>query len=262
MEQRDLAEKDYWDSVYGLGAPAVGGGWTPFTYDALTLEHILLAAIDRCGPDTVLEVGCADSTWLPYLAKKRNFKVSGIDYSEPGCALARARLKAEGVPGTVLCRNLFEADPEEIGRHDLVYSLGVVEHFSDLEDVLARLLEFVKPGGTLLTEVPNLVSVHGLMSWVYQPGQFAKHRLITRTRLDKAYRNLGMERIESAYAGLFSLNVVAWGRHPRFPRVDGYLVPLARKAVRYSDSVLRRLGTHRGLPGFSPFLYAIGRKPP
>ncbi len=259
MEQKDLAGKKHWDLVYSV-YDGGASGWRPMSYDELSLERMLLNEIDRCRPKTVLEVGCGNSTWLPYLAKKRGLKVFGIDYSEEGCKLARDRLEAVNVKGIIFHKDIFSADATKIGRFDFVFSLGVVEHFTVLEDVIACLLKFVKPGGLLLTEVPNLFSIHGILSWIYQPAQLAKHKIITKGEMDSAYRNVFLENINSSYLGMSSFNIVAWGMNQRFPSADIVLLPIVRRIIFFSDFILTRLKIFRGIPFFSPFLYAVGTK--
>lgn len=261
LQQEDLAEKEHWDSVYHAAVVGIEAGWKPTDYNALCIEYMLLKEIDDCQPKTVLEVGCGNSMWLSYLARARNLKVSGMDYSEEGCELARRRLKAEDVDGIVYCEDLFEGDPERIGQYDLVYTLGVVEHFSNLEDVLFHLLKYVKPGGTLLTEVPNLLSIHGALAWLYQPKQLAKHKITTRRKLMQAYRNLGLANIRSQNVGTFSLNIVAWGFNQRYPKLDFIIWPIFRRLALFSDSILKRLKVFKGISPVAPFVYISGKKP-
>src|SRR5687768_8887760 len=46
------------------------------------------------GPGSrLLEVGCGGSIWLPYFAREHGFEVTGLDYSEQGCAAAEHVLK-------------------------------------------------------------------------------------------------------------------------------------------------------------------------
>src|SRR5437660_12881004 len=63
----------------------------------------------------LLEVGCGSSEWLPYLSKQFGFRVSGLDYSEKGCALASEILAAEGVAGRIHQANLFSPPKELLG---------------------------------------------------------------------------------------------------------------------------------------------------
>ena len=222
---------------------------------------MILGTVDRHHPRTVLEVGCGDSPWLPYLAKWRQVSVAGLDYSEQGCELARNRLQIENIRGSVYCADLFSADPGEIGQYDLVYSLGVVEHFTDLGNVIGHLLKFVNPGGVLLTEIPNLVSIHGFLSWVYQPAQLAKHKLIRKNELEDAYRSHSLVNISTAYVGTFSLGIVAWGLNQRFPKADMFLLLPVRILRKLNDLTMLRLNAYRGCSFLSPFLCASGVKP-
>jgi SAM-dependent methyltransferase len=222
---------------------------------------MFLKGIDRFNPKSVLEVGCGNSVWLPYLAKKRNLRVFGLDYSEEGCELARIRLATEKVVGTVFCGDLFSPDIKGIGQFDFVYSIGVVEHFSDLENVLSNLLKFVKPGGVLLTEVPNLYSVHGIMTFLYQPELFRKHRILKKKELQAAYSNAGLSATECNYAGVFSLGIVSWGIYQRFPSLDKKIVPLIKKIQDKINPYLIKAKKYDGAFVLAPFLYAVGKKP-
>lgn len=259
--QVDLAKKEHWDRLYKQESGTVISGWKPKFYNDLSLEYIILKEIDRYRPKTILEVGCGNSRWLPYLAKNRPLKVFGMEYSEEGCELARRMLAENNVEGTIFCRDLFKAQPEDLGQYDFVYSLGLAEHFADLKDILFHLAKFVKPGGVLLTEIPNLSSFHGCLVRVYQPGLLEKHRIISQKDLHDAHFELGLRKVRSTYVGLFSLGIVAWGMYQRFPRLDAVILPLIRKLSSACDKVLRNLGIFYGTRCFSPYIYAIGEKP-
>lgn len=262
VKQVDLAEKYHWDSIYRQ--IAYGGDetiWTPSSYEDLCIEQMLLKEIDSRRPETILEVGCGNSRWLPYLARKRNVKVFGVDYSEEGCALARKRLESANVVGKIICHDILKGDSLEKGQFDLVYSLGLIEHYTDTEEILRKLLDFVKSGGTLLTEIPNLSSIHGVMSKIYQPNLFAKHKIITKNQLRRFYIKVGLEEICSNYMGIFSLNIIAWGLYPRWPNLSIKIVSLINKVNPYFDYILRKIGVYKGIRGFAPFIYATGNKP-
>jgi 2-polyprenyl-3-methyl-5-hydroxy-6-metoxy-1,4-benzoquinol methylase len=256
----DIAGLEHWDRLYEAKGP-VHAGWHPRTYDEQVLAHALVSEIERFKPRTLLEVGCGNSTWLPYLALRTGATVAGIDYSDGGCEMARERLRTHEVEGQVWCGDLFQLKPEDVGQYDFVFSLGLVEHFSDLEGVLSALLKFVRPGGVLFTEVPNLCSVHGLMVWAWQPELMRKHELVRKRPLKRAYKRLGLNRIRSHYLGVFSLLVVAWEIYARWPRLARRMLPMIDVLVSSCDRYLRRLGWVRGTAPFAHYLYAVGQKP-
>jgi 2-polyprenyl-6-hydroxyphenyl methylase/3-demethylubiquinone-9 3-methyltransferase len=261
--QKDLAGRQHWNQVYAdVGtAGSVSAGWRPTGYDERTLEHILMTEIVRYRPKSLLEVGCGNSIWLAYLAHRTGVTVAGMDYSQQGCDLVRQRLIAEGVEGQIFCADLFQTDPATVGQYDFVFSLGLVEHFTDLDNVLSKLLEFVAPDGVLWTEVPNMRSIHGVMSWVWQPEQLAKHQIITLKHLKTAYDRLGLKEIHGSYNGLFSLNVPAWPYNPRWPKLAPRVVPRIYRTIHLVDKAMCRIKTYRGVAPLAPFLYIAGQRP-
>lgn len=260
MPEQDITGKSHWDNVYTDAPSDFGREWKPTGYADLCLEHMLMMHIEKTRPRTILEVGCGNSTWLPYLAKRTSARVAGMDYSEQGCELARNNLAASGVDGDIICGDIFQLKPEETGTFDFVYSLGLVEHFDSLETVISRLMQFVSPGGVLLSEVPNLLSVHGLMVYAYQPELLAKHKIVTVKQLVETYEKLQFHAIDSGAVGIFSMGIVAWGIEQRFPRLDPLILPLVKFSTKVTDRILRRGGCYRGVPLFAPFLYAVGKK--
>jgi len=256
-----LAKKEHWDDCYTESKKTSQKKWTPKGYDSRVIEHIILKIINRCNPKTILEIGCGNSTWLPYLAKITNAQVTGIDYSEEGCRLALQRLKQDGIQGKIVCEDIFKANHEIIGQYDFVYSLGVVEHFSDLTGILKEELRFVKPGGILFTEIPNLkYSIHGLLSWIYQPELLKKHNKISKKELIKAYESCCLKNIEVNYAGIFSLGIVAWGKYPRWKKPSKFFIPLMILVIKGIDYVLAIIKYYKGFAFTSPYIYAFGEK--
>src|SRR5206468_5822487 len=97
----------------------------------------------------VLEIGCGRSPWLPFLARRFGCLVTGIDIEPHAARLARANLEGACVPGTIVCGDAFDpgAHPGLLRCFDLVYSMGVLEHFADPAERIARLARYLGPGG-------------------------------------------------------------------------------------------------------------------
>ena len=258
----NLTDVDHWSRVYRK-RESLGPMWTPKSYEDQIITQWLLGELRRCRAETALEVGCGDSVWLPYLARQAGLRhVAGIDYSEAGCDMLRRRLQKEDIAGDVYCADVFDADPERIGRFDFVYSLGLIEHFPDLPAVLRQLKSFVRPGGTLVNEVPNLYSAHGLAMRIWQPTLMDKHVCLSRRRLHNAHQALGMSEVRSWHVGLASLAVVAWEVDPRWPRLARALVPAIRWFQgKVMQPVLAKLSVRRGLPFLAPYLFVSGKVP-
>lgn len=261
-EQVDLAGRDHWSSVHQAPTESFYR-WEPKYYEERVLSSLLVQHVHRIGATTLLEIGCGDSIFLPYLARATNADVvAGLDYEPTGCDLTSRRLEAAGVSGKVHCGDVFEIQASDIGQFDLVYSLGVVEHFSDTAHVIEAVKKFVRPGGCLVTTVPNLRSIHGVLSWIWQPSLLAKHVMLKPEDLEEALRLSGFQGVHTGFAGLFSLRIVGWDREHRWPRLQQRLVPLVRRMLTRIDHWwLNGEDRMRGLPVFAPYLFAVGDRP-
>ncbi len=108
-----------------------------------------------------MELGCGGSSYLPYLAKKYdNLQLFGIDKSLVGCKLA-----VTGIKGGLSKVNVVQGDvlqiPLKSDKFDIVFSLGLIEHFDHPEKILKKHVDLLKPGGLLICVVPNVFGIQG-----------------------------------------------------------------------------------------------------
>ncbi len=107
----DLAGKVHWENVYSKHG-AAHKRWKPWDYNSRCLERMFQDVLARQPVQSMLEIGCGDSTWLAYLAKKHSIAtVAGLDYAPSGAEMARRRL---------FCQDMFTAVTSEVGQYDLV----------------------------------------------------------------------------------------------------------------------------------------------
>lgn len=147
----------------------------------------------------LLEIGCAKSAWLPYFAKEFGFSVCGLDYSPIGCQMAKEVLQANGVEAEVVCADFFSPPENLLGAFDVVISFGVVEHFDDTASCLRAVSSFLKPGGMLITNVPNMVGWIGSIQKLINRPVYEIHQLIDPARLREAHELAGLEVLECDY---------------------------------------------------------------
>lgn len=136
----------------------------------------------------LLEIGCARSAWLPYFAKNFSFAVSGLDYSEVGCELAGCILENNGINASIFCADFFSPPPEISGIFDVVVSFGVAEHFEDTEACINAFSAFLKPRGRIITVVPNMYGLVGILQKWFDREVYDKHFILGRKLLEQAHR--------------------------------------------------------------------------
>lgn len=150
----DGGGKDFWEDIW-QEIPA-GGYRGVERYLAINrrLNRLLRRFIPR-GKGRVLELGCARGKFLANFAREFGYEAWGIDYSERGAAMARENLRRAGVAGKVICQDIFQSDLPE-ASFDVVYSMGLIEHFEDPAAIIEAHVRLLKNGGTLFITVPNL----------------------------------------------------------------------------------------------------------
>jgi 2-polyprenyl-3-methyl-5-hydroxy-6-metoxy-1,4-benzoquinol methylase len=209
----DKAGKEYWDNTWKGNAIPKGvnprHGGLPNYINRRFHEYFcqIFSNMNTQGK-TVLEIGCARSVWLPYFSKEFGFNVTGIDYSEVGCQQAMQILSKEEVKGEIVCGDFFSPPGSMLRAFDVVVSFGVLEHFKDTTVCVAALSKFLKPGGLLITNIPNLLGLNGLIQKVVNKTIFNIHVSIDIHTLRQAHEINGLRITMCNYFLFVNLGVV------------------------------------------------------
>jgi 2-polyprenyl-3-methyl-5-hydroxy-6-metoxy-1,4-benzoquinol methylase len=162
----------------------------------------------------VLEIGCGGSRFLPYFARDLKAEVWGLDYAGAGVATAKSALHRAGVSGMIVQGDLFGTHQIPEGSFDVVFSAGFIEHFTDTQDVVNRIVRFAKPGsGLIITEIPNFGGMNGVLQERADPAFYDQHIVLSPSDIDEAHRESGAQPITRAkYFGTFAPGCVNFSR--------------------------------------------------
>ncbi|HXY09600.1 MAG TPA: class I SAM-dependent methyltransferase [Terriglobales bacterium] len=150
-------------------------------------------------PLSLIELGCARSVWLPYFAKEHGFRVTGIDYSSLGCEQARAILAREGTDGEVILGDIFQPPLHLLNSFDYIVSFGVVEHFVATEQCLRACGRFLKVRGQMLTVIPNMNGLVGLLQKWLGREVYDVHVPLDEKALRRAHEGAGLNVLRCEY---------------------------------------------------------------
>jgi SAM-dependent methyltransferase len=249
----------YTDAYHRLIAAA--GENSPHRWRA---RKAALAPHKRSG--VILDLGCSSGAFLESL-KGESWLLYGIEMSAEGARTSEARSGAQVFVGDV------PNAPFAPGSFDVITCFDVLEHVYEPQRVLARVGEWLKPGGIFYVLVPNVESAearvfgsywHGLelprhlfhyspasLRFLAQLAGLREVSLETRRNpavgtslryvLDDVFQTMGIRRTPVAYRGVAGL---PWRA--------------ARKLVRMT--VLRALLAMAPLVGEGESIHAIFRK--
>lgn len=193
---KDIAGKDYWKNLWSHRVktrpadPKVLGltNYVVRKYDGFF--HQCLDGL-KADETSILEVGCAGSIWLPYFAQEFGFDITGLDYTENGCAQTEEILKQSNLKGRIVCADFFSPPEDMIAKYDVVTSFGVAEHFENTSQCLEAFGKFLKPGGILITYIPNMTGSIGFFQKIFDYDNYKIHILLNRRDLEVAHQKAG-----------------------------------------------------------------------
>jgi 2-polyprenyl-3-methyl-5-hydroxy-6-metoxy-1,4-benzoquinol methylase len=255
----DKAGQGYWDSVWDSGSAERRHWLYPTAQVAAWMERELGAA--RAA--SVVEVGAANSSWLPYLARNPALAVAGLDYSEEGCARARERLDEAGVSAEIVCADLFDPPAEMLGRFDAVFTYGVIEHFEDTTGCARAFGALLAPGGVTLTLVPNFAGWMGKLQAFLSRPVYDKHVPLSAADLERAHREAGLEVLRSEHLVAFNSGVCNLNEIP-----TGTAAYFGKRNLLRALNVLSRVAWKLEARGWlrpnrrtSPYVVCVARRP-
>jgi SAM-dependent methyltransferase len=193
----------YWDDMWLTDALPTPLDFSSGVWVKPVSRHIrdfVVAHVEPLGPaPAVVEVGCGGSVWLPYFRKVLGWRAAGVDYSPRGCALARRVLDRADVDVPVHCCDLFAPLPGLVEAFDAVVSFGVAEHFVPTSRVIGALARFIRPGGIVITIVPNMAGWLGALQKRLNQSIYELHVPLTPASLEHAHADAGLEVLDAVY---------------------------------------------------------------
>lgn len=231
--------------------------------DYLLWQVIFPHYLPRLNGAKVVEIGSAPGEYVAEFCRRYGCIPYGVEYSEVGVEVNRRVFSQYGFDPNNVIQSDFFSD-EFVGRYsqqfDVVTSKGFIEHFDDVQPVIDRHMELLKPGGYLIITVPNLRGFNYLLARLFDEQAIPRHNL--RIMRKKVYKKLfdrnGLEHLFCDYYGTFSFYLFTAGnsaiKHCALKTAHN-LQPLLNLGFR---TVFGANSAESGL--FSPLLLYIGRK--
>jgi 2-polyprenyl-3-methyl-5-hydroxy-6-metoxy-1,4-benzoquinol methylase len=121
--------------------------------DSLKMRKILATCREQ--PHAYLDVGCGDGRYLEVLARRgvSRDQLYGLELDEQ----VVARVRERGFQA--FCERVETCERFEDAKFDLITMFHVIEHVDSPRAVIDRLASWLRPGGVLALETPNVDSL-------------------------------------------------------------------------------------------------------
>jgi SAM-dependent methyltransferase len=254
-----LTDQSYWDDYWNsLSLPRECTRQPRSFY-----QNAILDVFDRHLPTnpslSIAEVGGAPGQYLAYMHKHFGYRVTCVDFSATGCQKTSENFRLLGIPGDVIQADIF-ADDATLPLFDVVYSLGLIEHFADRTPIVERHVRLLKPGGYLVLGVPNFRGVNGWFMRSLGPDVYAAHDIEAmdlhgwRTFEER----LGLETVFKAYVGGFEPGIFKRREQKRLGNLVPYLIALGLSRLLHRHFGFLRRFNNSNLSGYGMAVYRRG----
>ena len=165
----------------------------------MTLD--LIGDIDA--PD-VLDVGLSSEQLDRAILMKTRGQVTVLDIEEEA---GRAHQRAFAGRGSFVLGDLvtYAWDDTHLNRFDLVYSIGLIEHFPDKTGIVGAHVRLAKPGGIVLLYVPiDTAATRAMAGLAHEWENFGHRELMTPSELRRVCERPDLELVASDAIGFFA----------------------------------------------------------
>lgn len=201
---------------------------------------------------TCFEVGCYPGYYSVYLGKRFNYLVNGIDKTPYIRERLPLLLKSEGINiGHLYCYDFLDFIPNE--KYDVVCSFGFIEHFKNLDTILKKHIDLLKPSGILIITCPNFTKGQYFFHKLFDSKNLKNH-VISSMNLPLWRKILKENEMELLSDGYY-YTVDFWVNE--LPRNS-----IVRIGVDFIQIIAKAINNRINFPNkwFSPYLFSISRK--
>lgn len=210
-----LTDRSFWESFWRSKTGLIFSVKKDYVFGSQLKE-----AAEDIGAKTAIELGGFPGYYSVYFKKYLHLDTTLFDYfisqDIVNELLAANGLKAGDIK--IIEADLFNYQPEQ--KYDIVSSFGLIEHFSDTRDIIARHVNFLKPGGRLFITLPNFRSVNGWVQKTFDKSNYDKHNIdcMDPGFLASVASDLGLKEVKACFYGGFTIWLENRKQHSLFTR--------------------------------------------
>jgi SAM-dependent methyltransferase len=210
--------------------------------------------IQKYKPQSAVELGGFPGTFSVHLHQKFKVKTTLVDYFIDE-ELLQGFFRANGIQENELHwkeADVLSSEPVH-ERFDLVFSIGLIEHFENTGSILYAHRRYLNDNGSMLIILPNFKGLNGWFQRVFDRENYDKHfiQCMNPELLSLEFKKLGFNQVESHYFGGFTI----WLENYTSQNV---LVKGFFKAIWILGKIVSKVLPIKG-KWFSPYIYVSGK---
>jgi SAM-dependent methyltransferase len=202
-----------------------------------------------------IELGCSPGHISALLYRRLPFKPSGVDFSPQANLYKESMRHIGGADATLYQYDIFDFFPP--APFDVVMSFGLIEHFTNPDEILEQHIRICRKGGLIVVSIPHFRKLQWLYHYVFDRTDLSKHNIdmmhLETFRTFAERKNLEILFLDHV-GGLYFWNFDETGS--RFLAAVRKFSSLIVRGV--SNRVLSRI-LPRDLPLYAPWIIFVAR---
>jgi len=192
MMQADLVPPRHWDHSYEGIVPA-------YRPERVLFRDFLATYCRRAS--SCCELGCYPGNQLMFLGAEKDAEINGIDQTTHLDKLIHYCHARGFRVGQIEQGDFFAWNPRRL--FDFVYSNGLIEHFSNYAEAIAKHVALTRPGGHILVSVPHFRRLQYLAHFLCDRRNLALHHVpaMDPQAIADAMRKAGAAVLETRFVG-------------------------------------------------------------
>ncbi len=247
-EQKHLTDREFWVSYWENKEGIVQ--WIKPTYP---FASIFKKYIEKYAINSAVELGGFPGYYSIFLKKYFGLKTTLVDYFIHPEIIKKLSKQNNLQPDDI---EIIEADlfhTKTATTYDLVFSCGLIEHFSNTEEIIEKHLTYLNTNGILLITLPNFKGINGWFQRKFDPENYSKHYIncMDLNYLNSVMKSLNMEVLELEYHGKFSVWLENYDKQSALVKVFLKLTWLTGKIITKLIPLESKL--------FSPYIFLVAK---
>ena len=218
------------------------------------LSPIFEQVISQHKSKTSCELGGFPGTYSIYLRRKYGLETTLVDYViHPEILQDVLKINAlQAADLGVIEADIFNYEPQT--TYDLVFSIGLIEHFESTEKVISLHIPYIKPGGNLVIFLPNFRGMNGWFQRTFDRENYDKHNISSMDvdLLRNICTNLGLQDVQVQWFGRFGIWLEREHEKSLFARILKKITWFVGKVIFKFIPIDSRL--------FSPYIALVAKK--
>jgi cyclopropane fatty-acyl-phospholipid synthase-like methyltransferase len=203
-----------------------------------------------------IELGCSPGRMSLLLHQRLPFMPFGIDSSPEAHLYKEAMMNGAGVEAV-----LFNCDVREFITHeqfDVVMSFGLVEHFSDPDEILNHHYRLCKEGGLIVVSIPHLRYFQWLYHYLFDRTDLLRHniKMMTLGTFQAFSDRMVLKVLFLGYIG----SIFLWNVDETGPRIKVVVRRLLSVAVRGITNLLISKLLPPNNKYYAPYIVLVARR--